>query len=98
MERLRGEQPTAVFSEQALQKRLERARKFVLVAKTFGTAVLDSPELLNITKIGVLTFEGLGEMLRQKQVESGRNQSESGEYSQTRIPMEWTRTHSVPLN
>jgi len=98
LERLRGEQPTAVFSEQALQKRLERARKFVLVAKTFGTAVLDSPELLNFTKIGVLTFEGLGEMLRQKQVESGRNQSESGEYSQTRIPMEWTRTHSVPLN
>ena len=68
------------------------------MAKAFGIALLDSPELLNVTKIEVLTFDALGEVLRQKQLESDRSQSESGEFSQTRVQMEWTCTHSAPLD
>jgi hypothetical protein len=98
LKRLRAEQPTAIFSEHALQKHVEKARKFVLVAKAFGTALLVSPELLNVTKIDFLTVDGVGEVLRQKQVESDRSLIQIGEFSQTRVPMEWAHSHSAPLD
>lgn len=98
LQRLKADQPTAVFSEQALQKKLERARKFVMVAKAFGTAILDSPDLLNVTKIDVLTFSGLQEVVEKKGLGSGCNSFESGDFSRTRVPMEWTPNYSVPLS
>ena len=44
-----------------------------MVAKAFGTAVLDSPDLLNVTKIDVLTFAGLEEVVEWKRLESKGN-------------------------
>ena len=69
-----------------------------MVAKAFGTAVLDSPDLLNVTKIDVLTFSGLQEVVEKKGLGSGCNSFESGDFSQTRVPMEWTPNYSVPLS
>jgi hypothetical protein len=69
-----------------------------MVAKAFGTAVLDCPELLNVTKIDVLTLEGLEEVVEKKRLESGCKSIESGDFSQNRVPMEWTRNCLVPLS
>ena len=52
-----------------------------MVAKVFGTAILDSPELINVTKIDVLTFEGLEEVVEKRWVESGCNLFESADFS-----------------
>jgi len=45
LQQLRELLPKSAMSEVGVQKRLERARKYVIVAKAFGTAVLSSPEL-----------------------------------------------------